>query len=64
MAWEDGEVTSGLSSVAVAVLDPTGYPVAAVASTYPADGSGASAVGHYPAVARTAAELTRRLRGS
>ena len=64
MAWEDGEVTSGLSSVAVAVLDPTGYPVAAVASTYPADGSGAAAVGHYPAVARTAAEVTRRLRGS
>ena len=33
-ATEDGSVTLGLSSVAHAVLDPTGHPVAAVAVTY------------------------------
>jgi DNA-binding IclR family transcriptional regulator len=33
-AREDGEVTAGLSSVAVAVTDPVGYPLAAVAATF------------------------------
>ena len=34
-AVEDGEVTPGLASVAAAVLDHNGHPVAAVAVTYP-----------------------------
>lgn len=34
-ATEDGEVTEGLASIAMPVLDGTGYPVAAVAVTYP-----------------------------
>ncbi len=33
-AFEDGEVTPGLASVATAVTDPTGYPVAGLAITY------------------------------
>jgi DNA-binding IclR family transcriptional regulator len=32
---EDGFVTSGLASVAGAVLDHTGYPVASIALTFP-----------------------------
>ncbi|GGL38034.1 IclR family transcriptional regulator [Phycicoccus endophyticus] len=36
-AVEDGLVTPGLGSVAVAVLDANDYPVAAVAVTYPED---------------------------
>ena len=35
-AVEDGEVTEGLASVAVPVLDPTGWPAASVAVTYAA----------------------------
>jgi len=34
-ATEDGEVTLGLRSVGVAVLDHTGWPAAAVAVTWP-----------------------------
>ncbi len=34
-AVEDGDVTEGLASVAAPVLDHTGWPVAAVAITYP-----------------------------
>lgn len=34
---EDGEVTAGLASVAAAVPDLSGYPIAAVALTFPAD---------------------------
>src|SRR5690606_38292476 len=34
-ATEDGEVTPGLSSVAAAVLDHNGHPVAGVAVTFP-----------------------------
>ncbi|WP_052460634.1 IclR family transcriptional regulator [Microbacterium gorillae] len=34
-AQEDGEVSAGLSSVAVAVLDHTGWPAAAIAITWP-----------------------------
>ena len=35
-AEEDGFVTPGFASVACAVLDHTGHPIAAVAVTYPA----------------------------
>lgn len=59
-AVEDGEVTPGLASVAVAVLDHNEHPVAAVAVTYPEDSDPA---GLPDAVAATAAALTRRLGG-
>src|SRR4051812_33538979 len=59
-AVEDGEVTPGLASVAVAVLDHNRHPVAAVAVTYPDDSGPA---GLPDAVARTAGQLTRRIGG-
>jgi DNA-binding IclR family transcriptional regulator len=68
-AVEDGEVTAGLSSVAAAVHDHTGHPVAGVAVTYPTDPGSAPArtvADHealVTAVRATAAELTRRLGG-
>jgi DNA-binding IclR family transcriptional regulator len=36
-AFEDGEVTPGFASVAAAVLDHNGHPVAGIAVTYPRD---------------------------
>lgn len=36
-AREDGEITPGFASVAAAVLDHNGHPVASVAVTYPGD---------------------------
>jgi len=67
-ATEDGEVTLGLRSVGVAVLDHTGWPVAAVAVTWPTDPApGADparpAASLVPAVRAAAAELQRRLSG-
>jgi DNA-binding IclR family transcriptional regulator len=59
-AVEDGEVTPGLASVAAAVLDHNGHPVAGVAVTYAADAPPADVA---PAVRATAAALGRRLRG-
>ncbi len=56
---EDGEVSAGLASVAVAVHDHTGHPVAGVAVTYPSDAA-APAV---EAVRAAAAELSRRIGG-
>jgi len=60
-ATEDGEVTPGFASVATAVLDHNGHPVAGVAVTYPSD------PGHDPrivkAVRGTAEAITRRLVG-
>lgn len=61
-ALEDGLVTPGLASVAVAVLDHNDYPVAAVAATYPAD-RGLAVGGVVDAVGVAAAELSRRIRG-
>ncbi|MFZ0161199.1 MAG: IclR family transcriptional regulator [Kineosporiaceae bacterium] len=61
-AVEDGEVTTGFASVAAAVSDHTGYPIAAVALTYPAgEVSDGAALAH--AVRLAAAELTRRVGG-
>ncbi|MEI5674331.1 MULTISPECIES: IclR family transcriptional regulator [unclassified Nocardioides] len=58
-ATEDGEVTPGLASVAVAVVDHNGHPVAGVAVTYPStDPPTVSAD-----VRRTAELITRRLGG-
>jgi DNA-binding IclR family transcriptional regulator len=56
-AVEDGEVTPGLASVAAAVLDHNGHPVAGVALTF----AGARADEVAPAVLRVAATLTARL---
>jgi DNA-binding IclR family transcriptional regulator len=63
-AEEDGEVTPGFSSVAAAVTDHAGQPVAAVAVTFVAAGVDpdrrAELAGH---AARVAAPVSRRLRG-
>jgi DNA-binding IclR family transcriptional regulator len=62
-ATEHGEVTPGLASVAVAVLDHNGHPVAGVAVTYDADAD--VLVGGLSAqVRRTADNLTRRIGGT
>lgn len=59
-ATEDGEVTPGLASVAAAVVDHNGHPVAGVAVTYAAGEPGRLA----EEVRRTAALVTRRLGGA
>lgn len=60
-ASEDGEVTSGTRSVGAAVLDTSGWPIAAVAVTW-SSGSGPAEADAATAVTETAAELQRRLR--
>ncbi|WP_353809592.1 IclR family transcriptional regulator [Agromyces sp. SYSU T00194] len=63
-AAEDGEVTAGLGSVGVAVLDHLGWPAAAVAVTFPADRVDAARRSELVAeVDRAATELSRRIRG-
>lgn len=60
-ALEDGEVTPGFASVAAAVVDHNGHPVAGVAVTCPsADGPPVELA---DAVLATASALTRRLGG-
>jgi DNA-binding IclR family transcriptional regulator len=61
-AEEDGFVTPGFASVACAVHDHTGHPIAAVALTYPADQGEAGALAEH--VARAATRVTRGIRGS
>lgn len=64
-AEEDGLVTPGLGSIASAVIDHTGYPVAAVAVTYPqADVDQGEQSAIIAAVRAAAESLTRRLHGS
>jgi DNA-binding IclR family transcriptional regulator len=60
-AVEHGEVTPGLASVAAAVLDHNGHPVAGVAVTYDADAGAGDLSEH---VLRTAEGLTRRIGGT
>lgn len=65
-ALEDGLVTAGLASVAVAVLDHNDYPVAAVAVTYPQPALDATESRDLPerlvtAVRRAAADVSRRI---
>ena len=61
-AVEDGLVTPGLGSVAVAVLDHNDYPVAGVAVTYPqADVDAPTTARLVDAVARAASSLSTRL---
>ncbi|GAA3770922.1 IclR family transcriptional regulator [Microbacterium kribbense] len=64
-ATESGDVTSGLASVAVAVLDHVGWPAAAVAITFAADAADERTWAALAAEVRTAAaELTRRISGA
>jgi len=60
-ASEDGEVTPGFRSVAAAVLDHTGWPVAAVAVTWPSDGPPRDGAALARAAADTADTLARRI---
>lgn len=60
-AVEDGEVSTGFASVASAVYDHSGYPVAGLAVTYPSGAEPDTAV--LAAVRASAGELTRRIAG-
>jgi DNA-binding IclR family transcriptional regulator len=63
-ATEDGEVTPGLASVAAAVHDHTGHPVAGAAVTFPADALDEPARRQLARrVTAAAGELTRRIGG-
>jgi DNA-binding IclR family transcriptional regulator len=61
-AVEEGEVTPGFASVAAAVLDHNGHPVAGLAVTYPS-AEDIDLPAAIEATQRTAAALTRRLGG-
>src|SRR4051794_3912454 len=61
-AVEEGEVTPGFASVASAVLDHNGHPVAGVAVTFPVD-AGIDRPAAIDATRRTAARVTHRLGG-
>jgi DNA-binding IclR family transcriptional regulator len=61
-AGEDGEVTPGFASVAAAVHDHAGRPVAAVAVTFPTEDADARG-GLAQRVVSAATELTRRISG-
>jgi DNA-binding IclR family transcriptional regulator len=61
-ATENGEVTPGLASVAMAVADHAGYPVAAVAVTFE-DHRLVDRPAVLHTIARTVTTLTRRLSG-
>ncbi|MFF4763639.1 IclR family transcriptional regulator [Streptomyces sp. NPDC001292] len=63
-ATEDGEVTTGFSSVAAPVLDHSAHPIAGVAVTFPAAEVDPERRQQFAAeVARTARELSRRVGG-
>ncbi len=63
-AYEDGSVTPAFASVASAVVDHSGHPVAGVAVTFPADEVGEGARRTLAnRVNRSAAELSRRISG-
>ena len=63
-AQEDGEITEGMASVAVAVHDHAGWPAAGIAVTFPREHIPEA---EWPALAEriagTAAELSRRISG-
>src|SRR5689334_12389911 len=63
-AVEEGEVTPGFSSVASAVLDHNGHPVAGAALTYPTSEPPTDLAAAVAAVRRTADAVTTRLGGS
>ncbi|MFE7232412.1 IclR family transcriptional regulator [Streptomyces sp. NPDC002405] len=63
-ATEDGEVTTGFSSVAAPVLDHSAHPIAGVAVTFPAEEADPERRQRFATeVARTARELSRRVGG-
>jgi DNA-binding IclR family transcriptional regulator len=63
-AVEDGTVTLDFASVAAAVLDHSGHPVAGIAVTYPAaEVTENQRQAIVEQVIRTATDLTRRVRG-
>ena len=63
-ATEDGQVTQGFASVAAAVHDHTGHPVAGVAVTFASDAYDSPARAQLAAAVRpVAAELSRRIGG-
>ena len=63
-AYEDGSVTADFSSVASAVLDHNGHPVAGVAVTFPAGQVDPDErAGLANKVRQTAAEISRRIHG-
>lgn len=63
-AGEHGEVTGGLASVGVAVLDHLGWPAAAIAVTYPDAAGPELQPVVVPAVQEAAAALSRRIMGA
>jgi DNA-binding IclR family transcriptional regulator len=63
-ATERGEVTEGLASIASAVLDHNGHPVAGVAVTYASGEDADFSEPMVTAVRRTAAAVTRRISGA
>lgn len=63
-AGEHGEVTEGLASVGVAVLDHLGWPAAAIAVTYPEDSSPELQPLVVPAVQDAATTLSKRILGA
>ena len=63
-ATEDGEVTPGFTSIASAVFDHTGRPVASATVTFPSEALDPAGRGRLALrVARAAMELTRRIGG-
>ena len=62
-AEEEGDITAGYSSVASAVLDRNGYPIAAVGVTFRTGPADAARAELGPAVHRAATTLTGRLGG-
>ncbi len=60
-AAEDGEVTPGFASVAAAVLDHNGHPVAGIAVTWPAADPPTAPAEVVAAVRRTAEATSRRI---
>ena len=63
-ATEQGEVTEGLASIASAVVDHNGHPVAGLAVTYAAAEDTGFPEHMVAAVRRTAATVTRRISGA
>jgi DNA-binding IclR family transcriptional regulator len=64
-AVEDGEVTPGFASVAAAVLDHSGHPVAGIAVTFPASDTTADQRAEIARrVMRTARLVSRRIGGT
>ena len=64
-ATERGEVSEGFSSVAAAVLDHGGHPVASVALTFPDAEADAALMSRFASlITQAAAEITRRIGGS